>query len=260
MTETAKVGPIDGARAFGVMLGGPVVLAAAAVGSVVSTARALARREAPSRRAAAGAAATAVYAFAVRPWLLHWGATMKERWKSLPGGEDGSGRWRSTRAITIDAPVEDVWPWLAQLGQDRGGFYSYEWLENLAGCRMRNAEEIHPEWQSREIGETVYLHWATGLPVTRFEPNVVLGLAGWGSFVVEPLGPDRTRLFARGGWRSEPWWLVYDLLLELPHFVMERKMLLGIKERAERAHRPAAAGTLSSQRAKGGEEAVGTQS
>lgn len=53
---------------------------------------------------------------------------------------------QTTRALTIDAAVRDVWPWLAQIGQDRGGFYSYEWLENLAGCRMRNAWRIHPEW------------------------------------------------------------------------------------------------------------------
>ena len=66
--------------------------------------------------------------------------------------------------MTIEAPADAVWPWLAQLGQDRAGFYSYECLENLAGCQMHNADEIHPEWQQREPGETVYLHPLNGLP------------------------------------------------------------------------------------------------
>jgi hypothetical protein len=126
-----------------------------------------------------------------------------------------------------------VWPWLAQLGQDRGGFYSYEWLENLAGCRMRNADRIHPEWQEREVGETVKLHWASGLELTRFEPNRVYALGGW-YFVLEP-EDGRTRLIARGRFPRGRASIAYGLLLELPHFIMERKMLLGIKERAERA-------------------------
>ena len=128
-----------------------------------------------------------------------------------------------------------MWPWLAQIGQDRGGFYSYEWLENLAGCRMRNADRIHPEWQHRAVGESVLLHPAFGLEVARFEPNRALVLDGWGSFVLEPIDDRRTRLISRSrvprGWAA----LTYALLLEIPHFVMQRKMLLGIKERAERA-------------------------
>ena len=91
--------------------------------------------------------------------------------------------------MTIEAPPEAVWPWLAQLGQDRAGFYSYEWLENLAGCDMHNADEIHPEWQEREPGDTVYLHPLNGLPVARFEPGRVLALEDWGAFVLEPHGP-----------------------------------------------------------------------
>ncbi|HVD56474.1 MAG TPA: hypothetical protein VNC17_06485, partial [Thermoleophilaceae bacterium] len=140
-----------------------------------------------------------------------------------------------TRAVTVDAPVEAVWPWLAQVGQDRAGFYSYEWLENLAGCQMHNANHVRPEWQERRIGETVYLHRLYGLPVARFERNRVLALKNWGAFVVEPLGGERTRLVARGRTARGPALLFYVLLIELPHFVMERKMLLGIKRRAERA-------------------------
>ena len=70
------------------------------------------------------------------------------------------------------------------------GFYSYECLENLAGCHMHNAGEIHPEWQKRSPGDTVYLHPRKGLPVARFEPGRVLALENWGAFVLEPLGSD----------------------------------------------------------------------
>ena len=97
-----------------------------------------------------------------------------------------------------------MWPWLAQIGQDRGGFYSYESLENLAGCHMRNADEIHPEWQERRPGEIVYLHPRSGLRVARFEPGRVLALENWGAFVLEPPGRDCTRLIARGRAAARP--------------------------------------------------------
>jgi hypothetical protein len=116
------------------------------------------------------------------PWLLNWGSTPEERRKSMP--EDAlmpEGSRGLTRAVTVEAPVEEVWPWLAQLGQDRGGFYSYEWLENLAGCRMRNADRIHPEWQHRDVGETVLLHPVNGLKLGKFEPNRAFTLEDWGS-------------------------------------------------------------------------------
>jgi hypothetical protein len=143
---------------------------------------------------------------------------------------------QSTRAVTVEAPPEAVWPWLAQLGQDRAGFYSYEWLENLAGCNMHNADAVHPEWQRREPGETVSLHPLRGLPVVRFEPGRVLALEGWGAFVLKPHGPDCTRLIARGRVPRGVGAVANALLMEIPHFLMERKMLLGIKERAERTH------------------------
>ena len=164
------------------------------------------------------------------------------------GGDSGGGRGalpgddvvpdpalQTTRAVTVDAPVEEVWPWLAQIGQDRGGFYSYQWLENLAGCEMRNAEQIHPDWQHRDIGETVLLHPATGLEVARFEPERSYAFAGGWYFALAPIGERRTRLFARGRIPRGRFRVAYAALLEMPHFIMERKMLLGIKARAERA-------------------------
>ena len=241
------VGLLGAVRAFGVMLGGSIALNLAASASILATARAAARRRPPHPLAAAGTVATLAYVLRVRRWLLTWGATPEELRRPLPEDElvpdPGS---QSTRAVTIDAPVEEVWPWLAQIGQDRGGFYSYEWLENLAGCRMRNADRIHPEWQLREVGETVLLHPASGLRVARFEPDRVLALESWGAFVLEPIDERRTRLIARGRSKRGLASAAYALLLEIPHFVMERKMLLGIKARAERVASAAQARSMPS--------------
>jgi hypothetical protein len=223
-----KPGLLDTVRGFGVMVGGPMVLGAAVTASIASVARSFARGRLPRPAPALAALAVAGYVAGMRPWHLAWGATPDE---VAEGDAEGCGR--STRGVTIDAPAEEVWPWVAQLGQDRGGFYSYEWLENLAGCRMRNADRIHPEWQHREIGETVYLHPSGGLKVTRFEPGRALGLRGWGTIVVEPLDERRTRLVVHGSGKRGLELLYGVALIELPHFVMERRMLLGIKERAE---------------------------
>ena len=192
-----------------------------------------------------------VYAFALRPWFLRWGATQGELKQSLPGDEivrqPMSG---CTRAITIDAPPERVWPWVAQIGQGRGGFYSYAWLENLAGCQIVNADLIHPEWQDPKPGDVVRLHpSAPPVPVAFVQPGyaLVLGaqprptLPGFPSvswaFIVEPAGAGRTRLLIR--WRSsfQPTagqYLANKYALEPIHFIMERRMMIGIKERAER--------------------------
>lgn len=234
LVKARPLRPLEAVRAFGVMLGGSIALAAAAGVSIVAVARAVVSLRRPSPLALLGTAATALYALVVRPWHLRWGAEPEDERLELPGDEllpqDGT---RILHAVTIDAPVAEVWPWLAQLGQDRGGFYSYEWLENLAGCEMRNAERVHPEWQRRELGETIHLHPAGGLRVSVFEPGRALGLEGWGTFALEHVGPDRTRLIARGGVPSGLGAAAYGVLMEFPHFVMERRMLLGIKQRAE---------------------------
>ena len=215
----------DVARAFGVTFGGSLVLDAAAAAALLATGRALAARSRPSLPALTGTAAVGAYAALAVPWMQHWGARADES---------------PAHAVVIDAPPEAVWPWLAQIGQDRGGFYSYEWLENLAGCRMRNADAIHPEWQHRDVGDTVMLHWARGLAVTRFEPGRAIALEGWGSFELEPLAGGRTRLIARGAAPQGPAARAfYALLVLIPHFVMERRMLLGIKARSEKG-RPSA--------------------
>ncbi len=195
-------------------------------------------------------AALAVYAVAVRPWFLSWGATAREIRKTLPGDSVlPNAPSAATRAITIQAAPERVWPWIAQIGQDRGGFYSYAWLENLFGCRIVNAGRIHPEWQDVKPGDGVRLHpKMPPIPVLMVEKNraLVLGSAvGTGqvpsatwAFVIEEAPGHATRLLIR--WRSRTPAGLRDLmlnkyLLEPIHFTMERRMMLGLRERAESA-------------------------
>ena len=135
--------------------------------------------------------------------------------------------------MTIKAPVEEVWPWLAQLGEDRAGFYSY-CGSKPRGVRDGNADRIHPEWQHRQLGETVQLHPAGGLRVSVFEPGRALGLEGWGTFTLEHWAGE-TRLIARGGVRRGVGAAAYGVLMEIPHVLMERRRLLGISSNARKA-------------------------
>ena len=194
----------------------------------------------------AGTAALAAYLFVVRPWHLKWGATEMEAKEKLPGDELVTHpKGEATHAITINAPVEEVWKWLVQMGQDKGGFYSYSWLENLVGCHLRNADRVMPEFQHLQVGDGVRLHpKVPPLPVVLCEPNKVLVLGSnlshpgtWG-FFLKKLDENTTRLIVRGheAWRpSLLYGLYYRAIFEPAHFIMERKMMLGIKERAEYA-------------------------
>ena len=102
--------------------------------------------------------AVALYRYRVRPWMYSWGADDDEITAVLPGDELVSASMlRTTRAVTIDAPIDAVWPWLVQIGEDRGGFYSYSVLERLAGAHIQNANTIHPEWQDIRVGDTMWL-------------------------------------------------------------------------------------------------------
>jgi hypothetical protein len=200
------------------------------------------------------AAAVAAYAFVLRPRHLRWGATPEEVAAELPGDEIASGRALDcTHAITIHAAAGEVWPWLVQIGQGRGGFYSYAWLENLVGCRMENADRIRPELQEIAVGTPIYLHpKAPPLRVTRLDPGRALVLGTSWAFVLEPVDERTARLVVRGRGRFEHpdlgpvlSFLYWRLVFEPAHFLMERKMLLGIKARAERAaHAAAAAGAI----------------
>jgi hypothetical protein len=206
-----------------------------------------------------GVAAGVTYATRVRPWLLNWGATEYEGSIELLGDDIAPDcQYRATRAVTIDAPVENVWKWLIQLGQDRGGFYSYSWLENLFFADMRNTDKIVPEFQERQVGDTVWLTnpkryggrgrmivaaLLKGEAMALVMPSDAERMAegfpaeyGCWSFHVRQLVNGKTRLLVRsrsGNYSSFPQMLFDFLVFDPAHFVMERKMMLGIKQRAE---------------------------
>jgi hypothetical protein len=188
----------------------------------------------------------------LRPVFLRWGTTAVERIAGLPGDDvlPRDATYRIDHAITIHAPATSVWPWVVQLGQDRGGFYSYDWLERSVGDDIRNADRIHPEWQKRQVGDTVFATQrdylggrlgGLGWRVTTLEPNRVIGLENWGTFVLEPVDSVTTRLIVRTRGAGRPSLLAFVLapfnafVFEPAHFIMERGMLRGIRDRAERA-------------------------
>jgi hypothetical protein len=189
-----------------------------------------------------------------RPWYTRWGSTPEERRMPLTGdGGVAQPRYRIDHAVTIEAPADQIWPWLLQLGQDRGGFYTYDWLERAFGAQIRNADSIHPEWQDRDLGDRVlavppgYLGGVfgdtLGWQITALDHNRVMVLEDWGTFALRPIDERRTRLIIRtlGAAEPTPEAILFSpvglLLFEPAHFIMERGMLLGIKARAERTAR-----------------------
>jgi len=185
---------------------------------------------------------------ALRRWSLRFGATGDEAALSLPG-DDRVPRpdLTATRAVTIAATPERVWPWIAQLGQGRGGFYSYTWLENLAGAKIKNADEVIPLWQDPAVGEQVNLAPGTALDVVLVDPGralVLVGgipIAGAGSpfefswaFVLLEAGDGTCRLVVRERYGyTRRWSALMVEPTEMVSFLMTQRMLRGIKERAE---------------------------
>jgi hypothetical protein len=186
----------------------------------------------------------------VRGRYLRWGATDEELDALLPGDDLVShADVTATRAVTVRAGVADVWPWIAQLGQGRAGFYSYDFLENLVGCEIHSADQIVPGWQSIDVGAEVKLHPEVGLVVAMVEPGRALVLRGgvpigkmlapydftW-AFVVCEQSDGATRLVVRERYGYSHWWagLIVEPA-ELISFVMSQRMLRGIRARAERA-------------------------
>lgn len=189
-------------------------------------------------------------AILLRPWHTTWGTSPLERSAPLPGDElVPDARYVMDHAVEIQAPPEAVWPWLVQIGQDRAGFYSHDWLERLIGDDVRSADRIHPEWQALEVGDLVravqpnYLGGVFGREigwrVARVEPGRALVLENWGAFVLHRTEAGTTILHARlrgDGTPSVaaiPLGPIGLLAFEPAHFIMERGMLLGIRERAE---------------------------
>jgi azurin len=181
------------------------------------------------------------------PALRTWGSTTDELTMPLPGDVEGRDpAFELQHAVTIEAPAEDVWVWLVQLGQDRGGFYSYDWLERAAGLGIRNVREVRPEWQTLQPGEVIratppdYLGGVIGevaWTVSDVKPERALVLDNRGAFVLQQISDERSRLIVRSPMsdRRRPVWAAAANLIgfQLPHFIMQRRMLLTIKELAE---------------------------
>ncbi len=196
-----------------------------------------------------GLAAVVLATAAARTWSLRFGSTADERAATLPGDElVPIPDLVSTRAVSVAAPPERVWPWIAQMGQGRGGLYSYDALENLVGCDMHSADRIVPEWQMPAVGDEFRLHPEVALQVALLDVGHALVVSGgvpmgdtappydfsW-AFVLHGGPGATTRLLVRERYGYTRWWS--PLLVEpveLVSFVMSQRMLRGIRDRAER--------------------------
>jgi hypothetical protein len=204
---------------------------------------------------ASALAFSAVYRRWLRDRVLNWGASADEATRRLPGDELlEEADVVATRAISIDAPASAVWPWLVQMGPGRAGAYTYDWIENLFGLNMHSADRIVPEWQRLEVGDVLRSgQGRLGMRVEILEPERILSNrseAGdwvWTFALVPENGStrliSRNRIAMKGSSAGQRLGM---LVMEPGSLVMERKMLLGIKQRAERL-----AGDQSSEKERG---------
>ena len=180
---------------------------------------------------------------------MRWGACDQEVGADLPGDELlPHADLCVTRAVTIRAAADEVWPWIAQLGQGRGGFYSYDVLENLIGCDIHSADRIVPQWQTIAAGDRVNLAPEVRLTVAQVDPVRSLVLRGgipsmvmrsspydftW-AFVLSPASDGTTRLVVRERYTyAHRWAAAVVEPVELVSFMMTRRMMQGIRQRSE---------------------------
>jgi hypothetical protein len=193
----------------------------------------------------AGLAVLVVIAIAaLMPWMDRWGATSEEIHSAFPGDElVSSPRYVYNRVVTINATPDEIYPWLVQMGAERGGMYTYSWFEtNILRCELINADRLHEEWQGLKVGDKVKMcpgDWGPpAYEVALLESNhaIVLGHQENGKwsdvwqFILVPQADGTTRLVARG--RDTKTGTLWDMIRP-GQFIMERGMLLGIRERAE---------------------------
>lgn len=181
-----------------------------------------------------------LYLFVIRPRQLRWGATDEEVARAMQGDEVVQyPTFNATRAVTVNARPEDIWPWLIQIGHKRAGWYSYDLIDNLG---KPSARCILPEFQNLQPGDIIPISpdGKQGFWVKTFESNQWLlwwdkkGNMTW-FWGLYPLNEKQTRLITRIRMRYH-WlslWIFFDLALDVGDIVMMRKCMLGIKERAE---------------------------
>ena len=183
-----------------------------------------------------------IYDIFLKPIITTWGASEKE--VSMPmAGDDKTLTITATRAISIHKPKSEVWKWLVQLGADRGGFYSYSFIEEALGYETRHQDSITPEFKEIKVGDLVRgsINEKRSIvpysfPVLYVEPEKTFVLGNWGTFLLQEIDSQQTRLIVRTqeatSKKSE--WLKAASYIEIPlHFIMERRLLMGMKARVE---------------------------
>jgi hypothetical protein len=199
-----------------------------------------------------------LYWFPMRRWMSRWGTTPSDVRRIMAG--DGllvDPTYSGTMTVIVNARPEHIWPWLVQIGYQRGGLYSYDWLDRLFGYLDRpSASRILPEFQHLTAGEQIPLGRGPSWPVAVAEPNRALvldmrnmtGIDWVWQFGLYPVDETRTQLVSRSRVRARTLWTrLITYAIEPAGFLMTRRMLLGLKERAEGLS-PSLGGTLDSNR------------
>jgi len=185
-----------------------------------------------------------LYWFPIRRWMNQWGATPSDLSRVMAGDRlIADPTYSGTMAVTVNATPEHIWPWLVQIGYQRGGLYSYDWLDRLFGYLDRpSASRILPEFQHLAVGDKIPLGRGPSWPVAVVDTNRALvldmrkmgGLDWVWQFGLYPVDETRTRLVSRSRVRTQAVWArLLTHAIEPAGFVMTRRMLLGLKERAE---------------------------
>lgn len=201
----------------------------------------------------------ALYWFPIRRWMNQWGATQSDLARVMAGDSLlADPTYSGTTAITVNATPEHIWPWLVQIGYQRGGLYSYDWLDRLFGFLDRpSATRILPEFQHLAVGDTIPLGRGPGWPVAVIEANraLVLDMRNMGGldwvwqFGLYPIDETRTQFVSRSRVRAQATWArLLTHAIEPAGFVMTRRMLLGLKQRAEALRAADAGGTRANRR------------
>jgi hypothetical protein len=196
---------------------------------------------------------TIAYNLFILPSLLRWGASKEEFSRSLPGDELIKEKgYKNTLAVTVHAAPSQVWPWVTQMGLHKGGFYSYTWLENIFGCKLRNADRIHGEWQNTQTGYYECVCKSAekkNMPawiVTIVEPNKSFVWKGkeseWMMGVyIDSIDENTSRLITRQQFETPTSgtinWMLEKVWFGWAHCLMQHGMITGIKKRVEKVEK-----------------------